>query len=84
MRQTFKELGYPVKLYLYIALFAASVIGMRYVVDTQLPGGGRPPYLFLIWNTFLAWIPLALAIALDLISLIPSVRPDGGLCCRPV
>ncbi|GJM76182.1 hypothetical protein HMSSN036_83980 [Paenibacillus macerans] len=51
MRQTFKELGYPVKLYLYIALFAASVIGMRYVVDTQLPGGGRPPYLFLIWNT---------------------------------
>lgn len=79
MRQTFKELGYPVKLYLYIALFAASVIGMRYVVDTQLPGGGRPPYLFLIWNTFLAWIPLALAIALDLISLIPSRPARWGL-----
>lgn len=45
---------------------------MNYVVSTRLPDGGRPPYLFLIWNTFLAWVPLGLAMVLDGISLLGS------------
>ncbi|HEY4389944.1 MAG TPA: DUF1361 domain-containing protein [Paenibacillus sp.] len=72
MQQRFKELGYPMKLIIYIMLFIATIIGMRYVAETRLPDGGRPPYLFLIWNTFLAWIPLGLAVVLDLVSLFES------------
>lgn len=63
-----KKMGYPAKIYLYVFLVIATVIGMKYVVETTLPEGGRPPYLFLIWNTFLAWIPVGLAVMLDLIS----------------
>ncbi|MNO67364.1 hypothetical protein D3C76_581690 [compost metagenome] len=62
-----KKMGYPAKIYLYLLLFIATVIGMKYVVETRLPSGGRPPYLFLVWNTFLAWIPVGLAVMLDLI-----------------
>lgn len=79
MQQRFKELGYPAKMYLFIILFIGTVIGMKYAVSTRLPDGGRPPYLFLIWNTFLAWIPIGLAIVLDLISLISSRTVKLGL-----
>ncbi|MUG44128.1 DUF1361 domain-containing protein [Paenibacillus woosongensis] len=65
-----RALGYPSKWILYLILFIATLIGMRYVVLTQLPEGGRPPYLFMLWNTFLAWIPLGLAIVLDMVSLL--------------
>lgn len=68
MLQQYRSIGYPVKIYLYGILFIATVIGMNYVVETSLPSGGRPPYLFLVWNTFLAWIPVGLAILLDFIS----------------
>jgi uncharacterized membrane protein len=64
------ELGYPRKLYLYIVLFIATLIAMNYVTETRLPSGGRPPYLFLIWNTFLAWIPVGIAIIIDSVSLL--------------
>lgn len=70
--QKWQQLGYPGKAYLYGFLFIITVIAMNYVVSTRLPDGGRPPYLFLIWNTFLAWIPLGLAVALDGISLLGS------------
>lgn len=70
--KNWKELGYPNKLYLYIVLFIMTMIGMKIVSETRLPGMNRPPYLFLIWNTFLAWIPAILAILLDGISLIKS------------
>lgn len=66
--QQLKTIGYPTKIYLYGILFIATVLGMKYVVETNLPEGGRPPYLFLVWNTFLAWIPVGLAIVLDFIS----------------
>lgn len=68
--QGWRELGYPGKWILYLILFIATMIGMRYVVHTQLPDGGRPPYLFMLWNTFLAWIPLGLAVVLDMVSLL--------------
>lgn len=70
--QRWKELGYPSKWILYGILFIGTVIGMKYVISTRLPEGGRPPYLFLIWNAFLAWIPLGLAVLLDLIGLLAS------------
>lgn len=72
MQQQLRQLGYPAKLYLYAVLLIGTVIGMKYVMDVRLPDGGRPPYLFLIWNTFLAWIPAGLAVALDILSLIKS------------
>lgn len=72
MQYRLQQLGYPVKLYLYAALFIGTVIGMKYVIEVRLPEGGRPPYLFLIWNTFLAWIPAGLAVILDLISLMKT------------
>lgn len=65
-----RELGYPAKLYLYFFLFIATVIGLKIVSETRLPGVSKPPYLFLIWNTFLAWIPAILSIILDALSLI--------------
>ncbi|MGG6311723.1 DUF1361 domain-containing protein [Paenibacillus macerans] len=77
--QQWNELGYPGKLYLYAILFIGTVIGMFYVVHTRLPAGGSPPYLFIIWNTTLAWIPLGLAVILDLISLIPARLAKLGL-----
>lgn len=70
--QRWKNLGYPDKWILYVILFIFTMIGMKYVISTRLPEGGRPPYLFLIWNSFLAWIPLGLAVLLDLISLLTS------------
>lgn len=79
MQQQLRQLGYPAKLFLYAVMFVATVIGMKYVVDTRLPGGGRPPYLFLVWNTFLAWIPAGLAIGLDLISLMRARLLKGIL-----
>lgn len=83
MLQKLRQLGYPAKLLLYAVLFIATVIGMKYVVQVRLPGGGRPPYLFLVWNTFLAWIPAGLAIGLDLISLLRS-RLLKGILFLPV
>lgn len=77
--QKWGKLGYPEKWILYVLLFIFTVIGMKYVIDTRLPGGGRPPYLFLIWNVFLAWIPLGLAVLLDLISLLTSRTARLGL-----
>ncbi|MNM88168.1 hypothetical protein D3C81_1003710 [compost metagenome] len=74
MLDQLKKMGYPAKIYLYVFLFIATVIGMKYVVETTLPEGGRPPYLFLIWNTFLAWIPVGLAVMLDLISASARIR----------
>ncbi|WP_019640633.1 DUF1361 domain-containing protein [Paenibacillus fonticola] len=68
--QGWRQLGYPGKWILYMILFIATLIGMKYVVQTQLPDGGRPPYLFMLWNTFLAWIPLGLAVVLDMVSLL--------------
>lgn len=73
--QQFKTMGYPTKIYLYGILFIATVIGMNYVIRTNMPDGGRPPYLFLVWNTFLAWIPVGLAILLDFISAMRSAKP---------
>jgi uncharacterized membrane protein len=70
--QRWRNLGYPEKWIFYVLLFIFTVIGMKYVIGTRLPGGGRPPYLFLIWNAFLAWIPLGLAVLLDLIHLLTS------------
>ncbi len=57
---------------MYLFLFIFTMIAMNYVISTRLPDGGRPPYLFLIWNTFLAWVPLGLAVVLDGISLLRS------------
>jgi len=79
LQQRLKELGYPMKLVIYIMLFIATIIGMKYVAETRLPSGGRPPYLFLIWNTFLAWIPLGLAVMIDLVSLLHSRSVRRGL-----
>lgn len=72
MIKQLKELGYPEKLYLYLVLFVGSLVAMLFVTGTQLPEGGRPPYLFLVWNTFLAWIPAGLALVLDGISLLET------------
>ncbi|SMF41364.1 Uncharacterized membrane protein [Paenibacillus barengoltzii] len=77
--QRWRMLGYPEKWILYAVLFMFTVIGMKYVISTRLPDGGRPPYLFLIWNVFLAWIPLGLAVLLDVIHLIPSRKVKVAL-----
>ncbi|GIO86639.1 hypothetical protein J25TS5_35710 [Paenibacillus faecis] len=69
MQHPLRQLGYPEKGILYAILVAATIIGMKYVIEVRLPDGGRPPYLFLVWNTFLAWIPAGLAVLLDLASL---------------
>lgn len=79
MQRRLQELGYPMKLVIYLILLIATVIGLKYAVELKSPGGGKPPYLFLIWNTFLAWIPLGLALILDLISLLGSRIARGGL-----
>ncbi|GJM78780.1 hypothetical protein HMSSN139_12760 [Paenibacillus sp. HMSSN-139] len=50
--QRWRNLGYPEKWIFYVLLFIFTVIGMKYVIGTRLPGGGRPPYLFLIWTLF--------------------------------
>lgn len=73
--QGWRQLGYPGKWMLYMILFIATLIGMKYVLHTQLPDGGRPPYLFMLWNTFLAWIPLGLAVVLDMVSLLKGKLP---------
>lgn len=70
--QRWRMLGYPEKLILYVVLFIFTVIGTIGVISTRLPEGGWPPYLFLIWNLFLAWIPLGLAVLLDAIHLFQS------------
>ncbi|GIO39431.1 hypothetical protein J41TS12_42920 [Paenibacillus antibioticophila] len=70
MGKQLKQLGYPEKIYLYIVIFVGSLVAMLFVTSTQLPEGGRPPYLFLVWNTFLAWVPAGLALVLDGISLL--------------
>ncbi|WP_334075794.1 MULTISPECIES: DUF1361 domain-containing protein [Paenibacillus] len=69
MQHPLRQLGYPEKGILYVILLAATMIGMKYVIEVRLPSGGKPPYLFLVWNTFLAWIPAGLAVLLDLASL---------------
>ncbi|MEF2967904.1 DUF1361 domain-containing protein [Paenibacillus sp. M1] len=79
MQKRLRSLGYPDKLLLYGILFIGTVIAMKYVVEVRLPDGGRPPYLFLIWNTFLAWIPAGLAIIMDLISLMKTRLLKGAL-----
>lgn len=81
MSKTLRQLGYPEKLYIYVVLFVGTLIGMLYVTETRLPQGGRPPYLFLVWNTFLAWIPAGLALVMDGVSLLHAKRLKWLLYC---
>jgi uncharacterized membrane protein len=51
---------YKYRLLLFLALFSASaasvgMVGARYLYS------GHPAYTFLIWNLFLAWLPLGFA-----------------------
>ncbi|CAN7520340.1 DUF1361 domain-containing protein [Paenibacillus sp. LjRoot153] len=61
-----KTLNYPGKIYLIIVLSVATLISLISVYNIQSPSGNRP-YLFIFWDTFLAWVPVGIAVILDLI-----------------
>ncbi|MBD0384866.1 DUF1361 domain-containing protein [Paenibacillus sedimenti] len=62
-------LNYPKKIIIVIALGIASLICLTNVYNIRLPSGVRP-YLFIFWDTFLAWVPVIIAVLLDLIYII--------------
>lgn len=59
-------LHYPRKIYLIITLCVATLIALVSVYNIQTPAGNRP-YLFIFWDTFLAWVPVGLAVILDVL-----------------
>ncbi|KRE99436.1 hypothetical protein ASG89_28155 [Paenibacillus sp. Soil766] len=61
-----KSLNYPGKIYLIIVLCVATLISLISVYNIQTPSGNRP-YLFIFWDTFLAWVPVGIALILDLL-----------------
>ncbi|MEC0182281.1 DUF1361 domain-containing protein [Paenibacillus peoriae] len=61
-----RSLNYPVKGYVFIVLAVCSVISTLWIINVQLPSGGRP-YFFIWWNMMLAWIPMILTLLLDVI-----------------
>jgi uncharacterized membrane protein len=61
-----KSLNYPGKIYLIIVLCVATLISLISVYNIQSPSGNRL-YLFIFWDTFLAWVPVGLAVILDLL-----------------
>lgn len=61
-----KSLHYPGKMYLIIVLCVATLITLISVYNIQYPSGGRP-YLFIFWDTFLAWVTVGFAVMLDLL-----------------
>ncbi|NQX58124.1 DUF1361 domain-containing protein [Paenibacillus qinlingensis] len=61
-----KSLHYPGKIYLIIVLCVATLISLLSVYTIQSASGNRP-YLFIFWDTFLAWVPVGIAVMLDLI-----------------
>ncbi len=61
-----KSLYYPRKIYLIIVLCVATLISLISVYNIQYPSGERP-YLFIFWDTFLAWVTVGVAVILDLI-----------------
>lgn len=64
-----KSLQYPWKLYIWLTLLLLTIIDLAVLFDIQNGAGGRP-YRFMLWNFFLAWIPAAAAVGLDLLSLL--------------
>ncbi|OBR68974.1 hypothetical protein A7K91_14930 [Paenibacillus oryzae] len=66
MLEKLESLYYPKKIYLIIVLFIATLISLISVYSIQYPSGERP-YLFIFWNTFLAWVTVGVAVLLDLI-----------------
>jgi uncharacterized membrane protein len=61
-----KSLNYPGKIYLIIALCVTTLISLMSVYNIQSPSGNRL-YLFIFWDTFLAWVPVGFAVILDLL-----------------
>ncbi|WP_063795693.1 DUF1361 domain-containing protein [Paenibacillus sp. Soil750] len=66
MLEKLKSLNYPGKIYLIIFLCVATLISLISVYNIQSPSGNRP-YLFIFWDTFLAWVPVGIAVILDLL-----------------
>ncbi|WP_172252659.1 DUF1361 domain-containing protein [Saccharibacillus deserti] len=64
-----RPLQYPQKAVLWAVLLLLTLLDLAVLLDIRSAAEGRP-YRFMIWNFFLAWIPAAAAVGLDLLSLL--------------
>lgn len=62
-----------------IALIFTSLLGVA-LVAFRWTYSGAPAYLFLIWNLFLAWLPLLAAILMVMLRRTPILLITTGIC----
>ncbi len=62
-----------------IALFMASLLATALVAVRWLHTG-RPAFAFLLWNLFLAWMPLLAALLLPALRRFPALLVPGAIC----
>jgi uncharacterized membrane protein len=61
-----------------LALLLASLLGTGLVAARWIYTG-RPAYLFLLWNLFLAWLPLLMALATEALRRLPPLALGPAL-----
>ncbi|GGN90990.1 DUF1361 domain-containing protein [Saccharibacillus kuerlensis] len=61
-----RSLQYPWKLYIWLTLLLLTLLDLAVLLDIR-SGAGVRQYRFMLWNYFLAWIPAAAAIGLDVV-----------------
>lgn len=56
----------------FTSFLAVALVGVRWIHS------GHPAFLFLIWNLFLAWLPLIFAVATVALRRLPPLSVAGG------